>query len=200
MIELNQADIPEIPSEALPDVRGAQEELEKTKLDDDDNSAEDKSQHVQTSSSGSEVPSLSATSPTQPSEAASAPAEDSSAETAPPLCDTAGPSAAEEQEKVFTGFGPGRPHGKIGLPTSSLGENAPVELKISPSPAASAGDDFSGKWGTREGTSPGALVSPSAGSSRAVSPSGSNQGTAAGETAKKVPIWMRKGGEANATG
>lgn len=103
-------------------------------------------------------------------------------------------------EKVFTGFGPDRPHGKIGLPTTSLGEGAPDPMRLSPLPspatasaaaAAGNGQDFTSKWGTRDGPSP-----TGGSSSRAVSPSGSSQGTATAAIAgeKKVPIWMRKGG------
>ena len=113
-----------------------------------------------------------------------------------------------ETEKVFAGFGARRPFGMVPLPVHALGENAPEPLKLpqsqaqtdgsgptsaalSPVSASGASADFSSKWGTRDGV-------PSPGS-RAMSPSTSQHSATSATSegsAKRVPIWMRKGGEA----
>ena len=192
-----QDDIPEIPDE----LDNVHQGVENVNLAADNSSETEtvngENKHSQNASSGSEVPSLSATS-TQPSEEVGLSSSSPSSNEIPAQTVQTQSSPSEEkkeEEKVFNGFGPNRPYGKIGLPTSSLGPDAPVGLKISPSPtrANEGGEEksYSSKWGTREG----GLISPGAGNgSRAVSPSASSQGESAG---KKVPIWMRKGGEAS---
>lgn len=132
---------------------------------------------------------------------------------APPLgAGNEGPKHAQ-QEKVFKGFGPDRHYGKIGvpvpptlsLPSPSADDQPPLQRIASQSPSPSADsaatEDFSSKWGTREGLA--RLPSPglsAGGRSGAVSPAMSatnsaDGGSDAGGEKKKVPIWMRKGGE-----
>lgn len=136
------------------------------------------------------------------------------------------PSAATEipQDKVFTGFGPNRPYGKIGLPTEeatpeeaanrpSDEENRilPPNLKIKQprelqdtlerdsdhDTGNEKVEDFTDKWGRRDGTSPLPIRSPGLASVRSNEGGGETEGSEDGKSAeKKVPIWMRKGGEA----
>jgi hypothetical protein len=130
-------------------------------------------------------------------------------------------------EKVFRGFGPNRPYGKIGLPVEeanpeeeaeaerSLSEEnriLPPNLKIkepvgvNESMAEPSRAEFASKWGSREG-SPLPPKSPAATSttplpvdsttsephSGAATPTDDAKSDQYSE--KKVPIWMRKGGE-----
>lgn len=132
-------------------------------------------------------------------------------------------------EKVFTGFGPNRPYGKIGLPTE---EATPEETATRPSDEenkilpptlrikqpreleeildgqqkdGSKQADFADKWGSRDGGSPLHVRSPGLTSVKSndgndtMSSSAAENGNGNAEskgTEKKVPIWMRKGGEA----
>jgi len=125
------------------------------------------------------------------------------------------------KEKVFTGFGPNRPYGKIGLPTEeATAEEAAArpsdeENKILPPTLRikqpndlqdllnkESGDkeEFADKWGSRDGGSPLPLRSP--GLTSVMSDDGGSQamtdvnGAEKKSSEKKVPIWMRKGGEA----
>lgn len=146
--------------------------------------------------------------------------------------DAAGRVNDASTEKVFIGFGPNRPLGKIGVKVPSDDDEQPAFVQTSTEADAplSAGEDtshggsdapqsqqtanlvaegekdFVGIWGTRDGAglpSPGLMSDPRMRTSQgtpsqpgtalasALTPDGSD----GSGTVKKVPIWMRKGGE-----
>lgn len=210
--------IPDIPTDdEMPTIQ-QENELQQT--------AEHAQESPKSYSGSAELAPTSSSSPTSALKPAAETSYDTEASAEP---DEGAPAAEGTTEKVFTGFGPNRPYGKIGLPTEEATpqeaaqrakdeENKilPVNLRIkqphdleeafSHDNLAKSNEndgEFADKWGTREGSAglpP--LKSPSMLSTK--STEGGENGTGSGSATfskdnaevKKVPIWMRKGGEA----